>query len=309
VAKSSSQNKKASKVRSWDEQVDRFAAYLDTAEMSRMTVKGYRVDLKSFAAWHREVTREEPSAEGTTATILLECKRALIERGLKPPTVNRRLAAIKSFLVWAQKDGQIEDLPQVPRHVRKMREELKWLDRREQLALIRTVERSGRTRDRAIVLILINTGLRVGELVALEWRDIEISERKGLLTVRSGKGAKWRTIPLNATAREAFTALNKMAVLTGGRNRVFQGPRGPIGTRAVQHMLDRYAPAAKIPNLTPHMLRHTFCKNLVNAGVGLPEIARLAGHESILVTQRYVTPSGGDLERAMDRLGADDPAR
>ena len=74
-------------------------------------------------------------------------------------------------------------------------------------------------------------------------------------------------------------------------------------------MLDKYAPAAKLEPLTPHMLRHTFCKNLERAGVSLPEIARLAGHSSILTTQRYVTPSGGDLERAMDRLGADDPAR
>ena len=71
-------------------------------------------------------------------------------------------------------------------------------------------------------------------------------------------------------------------------------------------MLDKYAPAAGIDPLTPHMLRHTFCKNLERAGASLPEIARLAGHSSILTTQRYITPSEGDLARAMERAAVVD---
>ena len=174
--------------------------------------------------------------------------------------------------------------------------------------MLRVVEQSGNKRDLAIVRILINTGLRVAELVALEWRDVQISERKGSIVVRFGKGAKWRKIKLIPITRDAFNVL-KAGVEPDPRARVFQGPRGPIGTRAVQHMLDKYAPAARLEPLTPHMLRHTFCKNLERLGASLPEIARLAGHSSILTTQRYVTASEGDAEGAMDRLGADEPAR
>jgi len=303
VAKNSSVNKTAARVLTWSDHVTRFSASLDTLERSPKTIQAYQGELARFAAWFRAANDEEPSIQGITGSDLLEFKRAMIARECGPATVNRAMAAVKSLLRWGR-----ADLPDIPKRIRQVPELLRWLEPAEQRRLFRVVEQSGNKRDLAIVRILINTGLRVAELVALEWRDVEISERKGRLTVRFGKGAKWRTIPLVPVIRDAFNAL-KAGVEPDPRARVFQGPRGPIGTRAVQHMLDKYAPAAKLEPLTPHMLRHTFCKNLERAGVSLPEIARLAGHSSILTTQRYLTPSEGDIERAMDRLGADDPAR
>jgi integrase/recombinase XerC len=308
VTKTSSVNKTREKpplrVLSWGDHVTRFAASLDTLERSPKTIQAYQGELARFAAWFRAANDEEPSIQGITGSDLLEFKRAMIERECQPPTVNRAIAAVKTFLQWGR-----ADLPEIPKRIRKAPDELRWLDPAEQRRLLRVIEQSGNKRDLAITRILIDTGLRVAELVALEWRDVQISERKGSIVVRFGKGAKWRTIPrLRPITRDAFTVL-KAGNEPDPRARVFQGPRGPIGTRAVQHMLSKYAPGAKLEPLTPHMLRHTFCKNLVRAGVGLPEIARLAGHSSILTTQRYVTPSADDLERAMDRLGADDPAR
>lgn len=277
---------------------------MDNHERSPKTIRAYQGELARFAAWFRAANDEEPSIQGITGEDLLGFKRSMIERECQPPTINRAMAAVKSFLQWGR-----TDLPDIPRRIRRSPDQLRWLDPAEQRRLLRVIERSGSKRDLAIVRILINTGLRVAELVALEWRDVQISERKGSLTVRFGKGAKWRSIKLIPVAREAFEVLRGATSLTDPHHRIFQGPRGPLCTRAIQHMLDKYAPAAKLEPLTPHMLRHTFCKNLERAGVSLPEIARLAGHSSILTTQRYVTPSGGDLERAMDRLGADDPAR
>src|SRR5205823_6326513 len=78
-----------------------------------------------------------------------------------------------------------------------------WLEKRDVDRLIRTVEHHGNTRDRAIVLTLRHTGIRVSELCSLRTDDIEISERKGSLTVRSGKGGKFRVLPLNVDARRA----------------------------------------------------------------------------------------------------------
>lgn len=84
-----------------------------------------------------------------------------------------------------------------------------WLSRTEQHALLRRVERYGSTRDLGAVKLLLNTGLRVSELEALHWCDITMSERKGNLTVRSGKGCKRREVPLNpglliVLSRESF---------------------------------------------------------------------------------------------------------
>jgi integrase/recombinase XerC len=301
VPKTSSVNKNGSRTLSWSDQVIRFSASLDTIERSKSTVRAYQGELSRFARWYRAANHEEPALAAITGTDLLEFKRDMIGRDLKPPTVNRAIAAVKTFLQWGR---SASDMPEVPKRIRKSPDLLKWLDRKQQLALQRIIERAGNKRDLAIVRILLHTGLRVAELVKVEWRDVERSERKGQLTVRFGKGAKWRTIPLSSTARDAFAALDLDKVSkTNPQARVFQGPRGPIGTRAVEHMLDKYAEAAGLEHLTPHMLRHTFCKNLVDGGAGLPEVARLAGHESILTTQRYVTPSSGDLERAIERLG------
>ncbi|MEJ7638356.1 MAG: tyrosine-type recombinase/integrase [Singulisphaera sp.] len=65
---------------------------------------------------------------------------------------------------------------------------------------MRAVERAGKVRDLAVVRLLLNTGLRVQELCTLTWKDVAISERKGLLTVRRGTGGKHRQVPLNHDA-------------------------------------------------------------------------------------------------------------
>ena len=74
--------------------------------------------------------------------------------------------------------------------------------------MIRAAERGGSKRDLAIVQTLRHTGLRVGELTALTVADVEISERRGHLVVRSGKGGKYRVLPLNVDVRRALTDVN-----------------------------------------------------------------------------------------------------
>jgi len=151
-----------------------------------------------------------------TPTDTRQFKRWLVEqRRLKPNTINRSLATLKSFLTWATRAGLTPGLPvpapgrawSGPRRVPREQPGPRWLDRREQNALLRAVERSGRSRDLAVVRLLLNTGLRVQELCALTWQDIALSERKGLLTVRHGKAAKHRQVPLNHDARAVPAAL------------------------------------------------------------------------------------------------------
>jgi integrase/recombinase XerC len=104
--------------------------------------------------------------------------------------VNRQLATLKSFLTWAATVGLLPagQPPVLPKPVLQERRGPRWLDRREQQALRRAVERGGRVRDLAIVTLLLNTGLRLQELCALTWRDVQVSTRKGLVTIARGKG-------------------------------------------------------------------------------------------------------------------------
>ena len=167
--------------------------------------------------------------------------------------------------------------------------------------LIRAVERNGLARDIALVALLLHTGLRVAELAALRWADLEIRDRSGKLTVRRGKGRKQRTIPLNVEARNALAELRSLRG-PGKAQAVLQGQRGPLTERGIQAILAKYAGAARLAELSPHVLRHTWCKNLADSGARLEVIAALAGHESLETTRRYVEPGQDDLAAAVDRL-------
>lgn len=142
------------------------------------------------------------------------------------------------------------------------------------------VERGGRTRDIAVIKLLLNTGLRVSELCSLRWSEIVINERKGVLTVLQGKGGKRREVPLNSDARQVLLDLGYKRQ-AGKKEWIFTGQRGKLTPRGVQILFRKYADPVKLNNLSPHSLRHTFCKNLLNAGISLEKIAILAGHESL----------------------------
>jgi integrase/recombinase XerC len=95
-------------------------------------------------------------------------------------------------------------------------------------------------------------------------------------------------------------------VLAGKATPVFLGQRGRLTPRGFQLLLAHYVKAAKLQEVTPHSLRHSFCKNLANAGVSLEKIAALAGHESLETTRRYCEPSLGELEEAVELVSEEE---
>ena len=120
MAKTSSVNKNGSRALTWGDHVTRFSASLDTLERSSKTIQAYQGELARFAAWFRSANDEEPSIQGITGEDLLGFKRAMIARDCGPSTVNRAMAAIKSFLQWGR-----ADLPDIPRRIRKAPDELR----------------------------------------------------------------------------------------------------------------------------------------------------------------------------------------
>jgi len=181
----------------------------------------------------------------------------------------------------------------------------KWLTRTQQNQLLRHVEQYGNARDTAIVKILLNTGLRVSELCDIKWTHISMSERKGKLLVNAGKGCKYREIPLNKEARLALFTLN-YTIHASSDAFVFKGQRGTLTPRGVQLMLNRLHIPGELGVISPHQLRHTFCKNLVDAGISLEKVATLAGHERLDTTKLYCQPSFSDLSEAVEQIGETD---
>jgi len=253
----------------------------------------YAGEVRRFGKWAAERCGEfQP--QSITPLDLVEYRRWLQERGRAPATVNRILTTLRVFFAWLEETGQVKGSPAKGIKSVAVNEEMapKWLTRREQMSFVHAVRGP---RDHAMVALMLHVGLRVAEVCALKREDIQISERKG--TVRQGKGNKFREAPLNKTARKILSdwlALNPEGPL-------FPTKFGkPIGTRGARKMVGECAYRAKI-EATPHTLRHVFCKNLVDQGVPLDMVARLAGHSSLDITKRYTAPSMQDLQDAVER--------
>jgi site-specific recombinase XerD len=284
-----------------------FLADLQRQETTPLTIKTYASDLRSFVRWFSGSTGEPFSSRAVTPTDLRDYRAHLrtVEQR-QAATVNRRLAALRKFFLWAQATGKVTELPTanvkgIPNAPRTP----KSLAKREVDRLIREAEKHGNKRNLAVILTLRHTGLRVGELCNLRLGDLSISERKGSLLVRGGKGDKDRTLPLNNDARQVLSAYLEVRPKSAD-DHLFIGQRGqPLQTQAVQLIVRKYAQRAGLSGVTPHILRHSFAKHVLDAGEDLATVSRLLGHERLETTAIYTQPNANDLEVAVRRLEAD----
>ena len=288
-----------------------FRAHLVMLGKSNRTIVGYLIDLNTFARWFEQINGYALLPDNLTPTDIREYRQFLLNvQKAKASTINRHLSALRAYGVWAKSSGTITYNPVCGiKSIAQQKHAPKWLDRREQAALHREAERriqAAKTepakrqaiRDHCILVVLMNTGLRVSELTNLEMTDISMTDRKGELLVRAGKGEKQRVIPLNNTARKSLKAWFDLRP-NAESEKVFTTQRGAATARAIQSLLEELGKSTHITKMTPHMARHTFAKNLVNSGVTLEKVAMLLGHTSLDTTMVYTTPGLSDLDQAV----------
>ena len=299
--------------------VKEFGNYLLENDKAVLTVKGYISDLRCFVRWFEQTNGEAFTLQAVTPTDVREYRQfLLVVETHKANTVNRRLASLATLMKWAKESGQIEHDPTGNVHaVPQTNPGPRYLDKKEQYALQRAIEKDmqlarmrypkrwvSRQRDAAMVVFLLHTGLRLSEALTLQLGDVQLAERKGQVLVRQGKGGRVRTVPLNVQARRAMQEW--LAVRPGSGSHVWvqvEGePSDGLSNRSVQRVLVRIGQDAGLEHLTPHVLRHTFAKNLVDSGVGLEKVAALLGHSNLNTTRIYITPNQKDLEQAVERL-------
>jgi site-specific recombinase XerD len=281
-----------------------FLAELRRVGMAEKTIATYATDCTMFARWFSDSTGEPFRAASVTPTDILDYKAHLrtVQRR-QAATVNRRLAALRKFFLWAQATGRITEVPTATvKGVPAAPRSPKSLPKRDVDRLIREAQKAGNKRNLAIVHLLRHTGIRVGELCALRLSDIRTSERKGSVLVRSGKGDKDRTVPLNHDVREALEAYLKVRP-EAADDHLFLGQRGePLQTDGVQLIVRKLARRAGLEKVTPHVLRHSFAKHVLDAGEDLATVSRLLGHERLETTAIYTEPTARDLEEAVAKL-------
>jgi integrase/recombinase XerC len=310
-----------------EETLQQFRAWLRRQDRSPRTVQAYTSDLRHFARWFPHSNGKPPAPEPITPIDVREYRQWMITvKDLAPATVNRRLAALRAFASWAYIAGLIATDPtEKIQLVEEQQSPPRWLDRREQAALQRALARRlehaelkarlaeledrptpadliWARRDAAIVQLMLGAGLRAGEVAALKVADVEVRDRSGQVTVRLGKGNKHRTVPLNADVRAEVAAWLAVRPEIDAKA-LFVSRRGKgLGRRALQRVVEKLGKEADVEETTPHVLRHSFAKNLVDAGVGLEKVADLMGHSRLETTRIYTRPSKRDREQAAESV-------
>lgn len=280
--------------------INEYLAHLRQLERSENTIRSYAHDIKCLEIWFKETSGE--SITSITTPDLKDYKQYLqTTLKMKPKSINRKIACLSSLFDWAESNNIIKHQIKMPALAKEVTPEPRWLEKSEYRRLLRQLDLVNNPRNKAIILLMLNTGLRVSELCGLKWENIKITPRNGELTVK-GKGDKYRTIPINKEARDCLLDLGYKSHI-GSSEHILVGQRGNLTPRGIQFVLKDVAYQAKIDELSPHVLRHTFCKNLANHGVSIEKIARLAGHSSLESTRGYLEPGKEDLREAVDKLG------
>ncbi|RXE57734.1 tyrosine-type recombinase/integrase [Acetivibrio mesophilus] len=280
---------------------------LKSAYKSPNTINGFVSDVQQFLEWF-DITYGKEFDGQVLEQDAREFRNYLLNiLRRKPATINRKMAALNSFNQFLISKGTSKVIPIKGLLMADSTErEIKTLERTEQNKLKRAIYTKCNKRDIAIYELLYNCGIRVSELISLSIQDIHLTERNGntnysYIIIRQGKGGKYRECPLNAQARSAL--MDYLKIRISSSDKVFIGQRGPLRREAVDKIIKKYCDVAGIDNISCHVLRHTFCSRLIQAGVPLPTVSRLAGHSSTETTTRfYIHTPRADKIAAVDKL-------
>lgn len=293
-------------------EVEAFGAALKKASRAAdNTVVGYRRDLLAFRTFLLEraaiVGRrvDEIDLAQVTADHIRSYLAELMKKNQARATVQRRLSAIKAFFRYRETTIGEPSPARAIRSLKSMRGLPSILQEDEVRRLIEVAPGDSlpaAARDRAIFETLYSAGLRVSELVGLNWRDID--EELGMVMVRSGKGNKDRLVPLGEPALDALLKWRRaMPIAWEPNGPVIVNLRGGrLTTRSVEMILQRRIAAAGLSaNITPHGLRHSFATHMLNNGADLRSIQEMLGHASLATTQRYTHVSVNHLKEVYRR--------
>ena len=263
---------------------------------SEHTLRAYRTDLELFLAHWRGMEPASVELSDIRAYVAF-----LMGKGLKKSSVGRALSTLRSFFRFLNREGYLDANPARLVRSPKLEKRLpRFLTVEEAFGLMEAPEKTGGqgknfgpARDRAVLELLYSSGLRVGEMAALDLDDLDLGE--GMVKVK-GKRKKERLVPVGS---KAVSALRRYIAERFAVARALKEKRqiqalfiNRAGGRLTERSLRRSVVACARRALpgkkaTPHTLRHTFASHLLQAGADLRVIQELLGHASLSTTQKY----------------------
>tara|TARA_B100000686_G_C16746573_1_gene949791 strand:+ start:364 stop:1284 length:921 start_codon:yes stop_codon:yes gene_type:complete len=277
---------------------------------SSHTIKNYLIDLRQFSLFLIESGYAFPKfrLESIDNLVVRSFAGYLYQKGNSRATMGRKLATLSSFFKFLCREGYLrtnfaKNIP-TPKKVGKLPV---FLTVDEVFGLLTLPDKKtfiGK-RDQAILELFYGSGLRIGEIVALEFNHLNLAERA--IRVR-GKGRKERLLPMSRNAVEAlevyFEARNQLALKRSSQAYAcFLNHRGgPITDRGIRKALKRYIDRSRFSGgVSPHTFRHSFATHLLEAGADLRSIQEMLGHAHLSTTQKYTHLTVDTLMKAYDK--------
>ncbi len=289
--------------------IERFLQYLKVERnASSLTLKSYREDLEQLAGYLTDARGAAPEPQSLSTLDLRGYVAAMHDANYAKTTIARRLASLRSFFRFGQRDGWTKGNPAKPlRNPRQPRDLPHFLSTDDIIRLLETPAANSLAglRDRAMLETLYSAGLRVSELVGLN--DDDLDRAAGIVRVR-GKGRKERLAPIGSYARNAIQSWLEVRQLAPALKKsasppVFTNKFGNrLTTRSVGRLLEKYLKQAGLDSrTTPHTLRHSFATHLLDRGADIRSVQELLGHKSLATTQIYTHLSTAGLRKAYDK--------
>jgi integrase/recombinase XerD len=269
--------------------INEFLLYLSSQRhLSENTVKAYNNDLRQFVEFLEE-NFDVDDLLNVTQDHVSSFIASLLMHGHKKSSVARKLSAIRSFYRFLLRRGEVKLNPAI--YVGPVKKDSPLPELVSEADINRMLddwkpENVLEYRDKAIIELLYDTGLRVSELLSLNVPDVK---GKDVILVR-GKGRKERLLPLTETAMHAIkNYLDVRDKLKPREEALFVNRMGKrLSRRGLYNIIrTRFERLASVYGVHPHMLRHAFATHLLNHGADLRSIQKLLGHESLTTTQIY----------------------
>lgn len=276
--------------------IDLFLENLRSKGRSENTITNYAVDLCQFVEYLNNLKITE--IELITGDVIRGFLREIMGYGFAKTSASRKLSATRSFVKWLCRADLLDYDPGEELKGPKLPTSLpRALSYEDTDMLLNKGPKSGKyfQRDRLILELLYDSGLRISELIGLNLEDIDFAER--ILRIK-GKGGKERIVPFGVPAQKMVEEWLTAFQLAEGP--IFTSEKGAerLSVRTVHRVVLRSATRVGLYGVSPHTLRHCFATHLLERGAPLRIVQEMLGHESIATTQRYLSITTDQIKRS-----------
>lgn len=277
--------------------LEMFLLHQEASRNSPRTIETYRATLQAFLDYLAE--RDVTHPELVTANHIRRFFVHLEGRDLAGATIQKHARSVKAFCNFLVREEVLDNSPMrkvaMPRADKLVKKPFTTDDIE---ALLKACDEGlYRWRDRAIVLTLLDTGLRVSEFVSLTVGDVD---RAGMIKVM-GKGRKERYVRVGTRARKALLRYLSERDEAGPGEPLWVGHQGPLTLDGIEKLMQRLGERAGVSPSNPHRFRRTFATWSAAAGIDAHSLRFLLGHESLEIARRYVEMAKADIEEAHKR--------